>query len=92
MLDDEVPHMFTHLSRQHHRMEKGLSLNFTPETEGEHAGLTARLNTSASPGSAWGCTPPSSVQRTPALLTMKESIIPIPKEMPYESTTTTTTT
>ncbi|WP_272036355.1 hypothetical protein [Paenibacillus sp. JJ-100] len=43
----------------------------------------------ASPASTWGCAPWATVQRTQDLLIMKDSIIPRPKEMPYESTTTT---
>ncbi|MEK4514854.1 glycoside hydrolase family 43 protein [Paenibacillus sp. FSL H8-0122] len=43
-LDDEAPAVFACLRQQHHRMEMGASLDFTPVTEGEHAGLAARLN------------------------------------------------
>lgn len=51
--------------------------------------LCSRASASGFTVFAWGCAPRATVQRTPALLIMKDSIIPIPKEMPYESTTTT---
>lgn len=43
-LDDEAPAVFACLRQKHHRMELGVSLEYDPAQDGEHAGLAARLN------------------------------------------------